>query len=78
MPARLAAAPSPTHEVVTYNGHDGRLTRPGSRDHLGNAKHGMRLVWVPALVPDADRLVEVVFVEVAKAPRWHDREYLGK
>ena len=35
----------------------------------------MCLVTGSALVPDADRLVEVVLVEVTQSPRGHAREY---
>jgi hypothetical protein len=65
-------------EVVTDHGHNRGLAGPGGRNHLRNSKHGMRLVEGSTLVPDADRLVEVVIVEVAQSPRGHAREYLHK
>ncbi|EQD84985.1 transposase [Saccharopolyspora erythraea D] len=59
-----------TDHVLTHDRHHRRVTRPSDRDHLGGRED--RLSTLPALIPDVDRLVEVVIVKIAHPPRRHD------
>jgi len=49
----------------------GSAVPPATRHHLGDREHVVRLPGWPALVPDLDRLVQVVVVEVTQSPYRH-------
>lgn len=60
-------------QLVTDRGYHRGLSRPGRRHHFRNGEHRFGVLRCPALIPDLDRLVQVVIVEVTEAPRrhWH-------
>ena len=53
-------------QLVADHGDDGGLARLGGGHHLGDRENWVRLVGAATLIPDGDRLVEVVLVKVAQ------------
>src|SRR5690606_38671692 len=58
-------------QLIADDRDDGGLPGSGGRDHLGDRERRWRLAGFAALVPDRDRLIEVVVVTIAQAPWGH-------
>ena len=59
------------NQLVADHGDDGGLSRLRRGDHLGHRENRVGLVGVATLIPDGDRLVEVVVVKFAQSPWRH-------